>query len=70
MDIKSKQTVPMTFSLPKSSTPTTLTTPEASKHYFDYFLRRAVIVSRVRALRLVARCQLQPPSGTAAAVSC
>ena len=37
MDIKTEQTVLMTFSLPESSTPTTWTTPEASQHYFNYF---------------------------------
>ena len=35
--IKSKQTVPMTVSLPELTTPTTWTTPEASKCYFNYF---------------------------------
>ena len=63
MDIKSKQTVPMTVSLPKSSTPTTLTTPEASKHYFNYFASRCHNLSR-------APRGLQPPLGTAAAVIC
>ena len=37
MDIKSKQTVQMTVSLPESSSPTTWTTPETNTRYYNYF---------------------------------
>ena len=63
MESKSKQDVTMTFSPPESSTPTTGTTPEASKRYFDFKSSSCHALSH--ALR-----GLQPPPGTAAAVSC
>jgi hypothetical protein len=66
MDIKSKQIVLMTFLLPESSTPTTLTTPEASKHYSNHFASRCHHFSR--APRGLQPHRLRP--GTAAVVSC